>query len=485
LNALIQYEKEGVFRLDDTGYQSSRKLIMDISKRAVRMYYAYVTGNKDDYISNLKYLNNRLRDFKDVIFFLKEEHIRGILTNASFSRQEANHPLVIGASVLLNAVNTNEEGINVQLVVGLPSGSTELALAQQYAIKLYTKHFPQVVLMPISLYSTRKLPKRKIAEMNITTNLAYLEQFRQSIDSRGVMLVEDNSSTGSTIQIFYDILIEYFRPKKVFVAVAEAGIIYAKQQRDKKDNPKVASKELNESSVNILPFPKKKSTLEFKARIEKQRLIKECKIDLSNARGVIEKMMYSIFLRNLKNPTEVSMKKIKTENVISNFEGTVLSNFYKSPINYGGKQYSSLEKAYQAEKFLKEESLNIPENVLVEIINFFRKDGMRFDGDLIDFFSSEYTSSRTSRGVGDILRKNGLERPEWQDIKVKILLELLLEKFKDPDILKQLKNTGDKYLVDGNDGGDIFWGVDTSGKNPIGKNILGLALMYVRDELNK
>lgn len=44
-------------------------------------------------------------------------------------------------------------------------------------------------------------------------------------------------------------------------------------------------------------------------------------------------------------------------------------------------------------------------------------------------------------------------------------------------MMRKLKETGGKYLVEGNNWGDIFWGVD----NGVGKNLLGLALMYLRD----
>jgi predicted NAD-dependent protein-ADP-ribosyltransferase YbiA (DUF1768 family)/hypoxanthine phosphoribosyltransferase len=481
LNALIQNEKLGLFRLDDRRYQNVRNSLTNMAKRVVKMYFAYLVGNNEDYKSSLRDTERHSQEFENIILFLEQEYREGAINNPSFSRPEANHPLVIGASALLHAEKKDGKP---RTIVAFPSGGTELALAQQYAIELTSNYRPQVILMPFSLYSVNELPKRKLGERKTSTALDFLEQFRGSIDGREVMIVEDNSNSGNTIQRFYDLITEHFAPRKVIVSVAEADIVRARELKDSKTRLTVASPEVFESSVNILPVSKKRLRTEIKADIEKQRLIKECELKLRNAQDSTEKMMYSIFLRNLVEPTESVLRRLTPENSIQRFSGTFLSNYYVPPtlIDYYGVKYTSTEKAYQAEKFRKEDLANMPPDELEFIRERFRNLGVYFDRtDLTDFFTDPNVSSGNSKAMANILRNRGFQKPEWEDIKVKTMLELLQIKFQDPEMMRRLQATGDKYLVEGNDWGDIFWGVD----NGVGKNILGLALMYLRDKDKK
>lgn len=50
-------------------------------------------------------------------------------------------------------------------------------------------------------------------------------------------------------------------------------------------------------------------------------------------------------------------------------------------------------------------------------------------------------------------------RPDWEDVKVDIMLGLLRQKFQHPELGAKLLATGDAYLVEGNTWGDTFWGV--------------------------
>jgi N-glycosidase YbiA len=72
-------------------------------------------------------------------------------------------------------------------------------------------------------------------------------------------------------------------------------------------------------------------------------------------------------------------------------------------------------------------------------------------------------------------------REDFEDIKVEVMLELLRFKFSKYMLKKWLLSTGDAYLVEGNDWGDRFYGVDL--KTCKGDNVLGILLMLVREEL--
>lgn len=71
-------------------------------------------------------------------------------------------------------------------------------------------------------------------------------------------------------------------------------------------------------------------------------------------------------------------------------------------------------------------------------------------------------------------------RKDWEEVKLNIMYELVLEKFRqNPDLTQLLKETGEAELVEGNWWGDTFWGVC----NGVGDNNLGKILMRVRGKL--
>lgn len=54
-----------------------------------------------------------------------------------------------------------------------------------------------------------------------------------------------------------------------------------------------------------------------------------------------------------------------------------------------------------------------------------------------------------------------------------------------PDDNNQLVATGDREIIEGNNWGDKEWGCVWNGKEWIGENKLGRALMQIRDEITK
>lgn len=125
-----------------------------------------------------------------------------------------------------------------------------------------------------------------------------------------------------------------------------------------------------------------------------------------------------------------------------------LSNFYEVPVEYDGLKYGSSEAAYQAQK--------------------------------CEFPSKRKEFQNLSPSKSKSLGKKVTLREDWDEVKYKVMLEIVRNKFKQNSELKEkLIATGDTYLEEGNWWGDIIWGVC----NGIGKNILGKILMKVRDEL--
>ena len=131
-------------------------------------------------------------------------------------------------------------------------------------------------------------------------------------------------------------------------------------------------------------------------------------------------------------------------------EHAFLSNFYDSRVFYDGVPYRTVEHAYQAAK-----TFNPVERSKIRI--------------------AKTAGEAKKLGRGTTLRK------DWENVKVRVMLDLLREKFSDPDLRQCLLATENAELVEGNSWGDKFWGVDT--KTGSGKNMLGKLLMQVRLEL--
>jgi predicted NAD-dependent protein-ADP-ribosyltransferase YbiA (DUF1768 family) len=71
-------------------------------------------------------------------------------------------------------------------------------------------------------------------------------------------------------------------------------------------------------------------------------------------------------------------------------------------------------------------------------------------------------------------------RPDWNDVKLKIMENLLRQKFKKGSELgDKLVETFPKILIEGNTWNDTFWGIC----NSVGKNHLGKLLMKIRRDI--
>lgn len=144
--------------------------------------------------------------------------------------------------------------------------------------------------------------------------------------------------------------------------------------------------------------------------------------------------------------------------MISKFRGNYafLSNYYPCKIIYNGLQYSTTEHAYQSAKS-------------------------------ISFTDHERIRNKKTPHESKIEGNKIVVREDWDKVKFSIMKEVLIEKFKRPDLAERLLNTGDRILVEGNWWHDNIWGsceCETCIKIE-GKNWLGKLLMEVREEIRK
>lgn len=157
---------------------------------------------------------------------------------------------------------------------------------------------------------------------------------------------------------------------------------------------------------------------------------------------------------HLVNPNEDYCSWAEKKKDITQFRGDYffLSNFYQTEVEYEGIFYRNSEAAYQAQKAKTQR----------------------------DKFIFTTLSGKEAKYAG----RNIPIRDDWDEVKLSIMEEIVRRKFEQNQVIrKKLLDTGDALLVEGNDWGDEFWGVDL--KTGIGANNLGKILMKIRSEFRR
>lgn len=130
-------------------------------------------------------------------------------------------------------------------------------------------------------------------------------------------------------------------------------------------------------------------------------------------------------------------------------EYAFLSNFYAHALVYEGIVYPTSEHAYQAAKTL-------------------------------DPVEKRKIRDMPTPGQAKRAGKKVTMRPDWDEIKYNVMLDIVRIKFKSSVRLQQLlEKTGNMEIEEGNTWGDKIWGK----VNGEGLNWLGKILMQVRQEL--
>jgi ribA/ribD-fused uncharacterized protein len=130
-----------------------------------------------------------------------------------------------------------------------------------------------------------------------------------------------------------------------------------------------------------------------------------------------------------------------------------LSNFWPCKVMFEGIEFSTVEHAFQSAK-----TTNPVEREMVRLA------------------ATPVKAKRAGRKV--TLRR------DWDGVKIGIMRCLLLIKFEENEMLRELLlSTGDLELIEGNTWGDKFWGQVLEDGKWVGRNELGKLLMSVRDEI--
>lgn len=132
----------------------------------------------------------------------------------------------------------------------------------------------------------------------------------------------------------------------------------------------------------------------------------------------------------------------------------VLSNFSAFALEWEGRLFSTSEAAYHWEKFPGASQWSLRYSIL---------------------------NARSAHAAFQIAQDfKDQRRPDWNDVKVRIMREILRAKVRQhPYVLQKLMQTGNRELIE-DSWRDSEWGW---GPNKDGKNLLGKLWMEIREEL--
>src|SRR3990167_3995933 len=426
-NTYSYNEKGGDVRLDDLEYQAKRDFLQRFTYQAVVNYYHPMIGG----FSYNKILAEGMGYMRDIVDGLKAEFDSLERDDTCIVRPESPHPLTILASAYLATQKYPE----TQIVVGLPTGSTEFACVVTEAYRKRGQ-LVEILLLPSSVHSTKRGPSE--ADTLIDHN-AYI------LNGKKVLVVDDNSSTGRSLRRIGRSIVAHSFPYTIDFAVASADVIRSAIDVNKPTRKHIANPVVYGVATEITP-------------VSRHRKPKHGIPELKEARQ--RRRMYERLPR-WTTPEQIKADAMLMEldpedpNRIDTFRYTWLSNFHPITIRYEGLEYPSVEHAYQHAKI---------EGIIGK-----------------ELFTSRHISAGTVKELSISLQKDGVIPKDWDERKVDVMVELLLQKFSNPELAQKLLDTGDKVLIEGNDWGDTFWG-QVDGK---GNNMLGRILMTIRDRLHE
>ncbi|MGB7374760.1 NADAR domain-containing protein, partial [Pontixanthobacter sp.] len=473
LNSFLQEEKIGKYRFDNRSYQSTRKGIVDFTSNCVCLFYAFLCRDSISIYENYNSALRNIEKFYKAQDFILESYKGGVFSSRHITRPEATHPLVIASSV---AYYSAFDRSKTDVIVGLPAGSTELAFAHKLGQNILAGNKPDVLLFPVSFHSAKI---EFDGQFNLESALRrWVSHHQQQLTSKSLLVVDDNSSTGRTIQAAVDSL-AMAGPELLKVGIAEADVVRSDIDRANPDRPLIASEVSYIASVNVLPisrFIRPKTDLK---EIIELRKMEECtkRRYLGSSNSFAEKVIGNIYVDVIRNPTDRILDELEPDGIIRRFQKTPLSNFAEVDVTLNQENFKSVEHAYQSMKFFS----TIWSKVTDQDIEFINR---KLEGgsdsitreSLPHTFSQPSLSPGNSKRVANHLRRLGHVRVDWDLVKVPIMIDLLIQKYADPSFFDKLQQTSGKYLIEGNTWNDTFWG-ECNGR---GRNFLGRALMELR-----
>lgn len=178
-------DKRGKQRHDERRNQA-----FDLAREAVRMYYQGVIGMPFDRDIDPGQI---LKKFNKLAQFVESEQGKAIWENShSAAENWLRNPEVSNASTIaLGAFEATQAYPETSVVIGIPSGGTELAFCTQLLYELQGQQ-TAVVQIPIS----HRLFRDEIRFRN-----SFRRDYAKMISGKNVLIMDDNSSTSTTIDL--------------------------------------------------------------------------------------------------------------------------------------------------------------------------------------------------------------------------------------------------------------------------------------------
>ena len=217
------------------------------------------------------------------------------------------------------------------MIIGLPAGSTELAYAVRAAFEVFRNVSAPVVLVPASVHSIKHDFDQP--EGNPLHIDKILDHYKGRMRGKRIIVVDDNSSTGRTMEIMRKGL-QVCKPASVIAHVAEADITRTMIRLKEDDLREVASPSLYARSVNVLPvsrhtFPR----VDLKQLNERRRMVSCVRSRYSvSSENPINRIIGQVYIDLIKCPNMA----ISGSGKISSFRHTFLSNFFSAEVSLGG-----------------------------------------------------------------------------------------------------------------------------------------------------
>jgi hypothetical protein len=152
-NAFIHKEKLGEFKLDDKDYQNKRKGLCKLVKISTITYYESLFNKVDlEALRNLIFLHSS-ELIQNIYVSIKRDFRNHSFSSKSLSRPEASHPLIL----LGYSYRLCNKFKNIDYVLGLPSGATELATLTHALYSKLQSNESKLILVPISFHSIKDI----------------------------------------------------------------------------------------------------------------------------------------------------------------------------------------------------------------------------------------------------------------------------------------------------------------------------------------
>lgn len=475
-NSYIHQEKRGELKFNDIKYKRCRYLLIDFIEVSVLSYYLSLVDRFDEQVQHKLIITLNLDLVEEVLNSIKADFRNFTFSSKSMVRPEASHPLVL-LNYSINLANLYK---NTNFIFGMPSGSTEISILIFSLIKYLHKNLDcKLILIPISLHSIKDTGQDPFNINHSNFNRLFNEFDCKFLNCKA-LVIDDNSASGRTIESISHILKKHFKNTKFIFTVAEADLVRINLKMQYATSTDFFShSDLFKHSTNILPISKFiNPKYDLKEVIERRLLYKYF---LSRKKqNMIEQIVDEVIADSIENRIEDNIDKFDSTNSILVFKETWLSNFYEVSFIYKGRKYNSVEQAYLRQKFDSNVLQKLTISQKEELNEILKAKGV---GITKDDFSTAFYDFNLTAGIlkrwSNKLKIWGLEDENWDSKRLIIMTELLILKYSKEKFMKKLLATEYKYLIEGNEWNDTFWGVC----NKRGRNYLGRIIMNIREKI--